>query len=265
MTIIAGLATLAGSVGLYPLFATGGWFWSGLGAVASVAAGGLVVRRFRVPAPVSALGGLAALHLYLTVMYAPGEALLGVVPTPGSIRRLAELIGDGWDAAGRYAAPVPLVPGIAMLVAAGIGLVAVLVDLLAVRLRRAAPAGLPLLAMYSVPAAVREDGVSWLAFGVGALGFLALLMSDAREQVGGWGRAVFTPRWSEEVPMAGRRARRPTGGASGPTRARSPRAVGASGSPPSRWPCSSRRPCRASTRAACSGWAAAGAAAGRRP
>lgn len=203
MTIIAGLATLAGSVGLYPLFATGGWFWSGLGAVASVAAGGLVVRRFRVPALVSALGGLAALHLYLTVMYAPGEALLGVVPTPGSIRRLADLIGDGWDAAGRYAAPVPLVPGIAMLVATGIGLVAVLVDLLAVRLRRAAPAGLPLLAMYSVPAAVREDGVSWLAFGVGALGFLALLMSDAREQVGGWGRAVFTPRWSEEVPMAG--------------------------------------------------------------
>ncbi|MDL4771020.1 MULTISPECIES: DUF3488 and transglutaminase-like domain-containing protein [Thermomonosporaceae] len=203
MTIVAGLATLAGSAGLYPLFSGGGWFVHALGAVVAVMAGGMLVRRFRVPAVFSAFGGVAALHLYLTAVHVPGAAWLGVIPTPSSERALADLIGDGWQAANQYAAPVPLVPGISLLAAAGVGLVAVLVDLLAVRLRRAAPAGLPLLAMYSVPAAVREDDVSWLAFGLGALGFLALLMSDSREQVGGWGRAVFTPRWSEEVPMAG--------------------------------------------------------------
>ncbi|MFC7733146.1 transglutaminase family protein [Actinomadura keratinilytica] len=86
---------------------------------------------------------------------------------------------------------MPPLPGIMLLAVAGIGLVAVLVDLLAVRLRRAAPAGLPLLAMYSVPAAVREDSVSWIAFGIGALGYLALLAADNHEQVGGWGHLVF--------------------------------------------------------------------------
>ena len=79
--------------------------------------------------------------------------------------------------------PSRLLPGIALLAAAGIGLVAVLVDLLAVRLRRAAPAGLPLLAVYSVPAAVRDGRrrAGWRSCSARA-GFLGLLMADAREQ-----------------------------------------------------------------------------------
>ncbi|MEW2360238.1 DUF3488 and transglutaminase-like domain-containing protein, partial [Spirillospora sp. NPDC029432] len=203
MTVMAALASLAGTAGLHPLFSRGTWFWSGLGAVLAVAAGGLLVRRFRAPAVVSALGGLACLHLYLTAHFAPGEALLGIVPTPASLDRLGELYGAGWDAANRYAAPVPLVPGITLLAATGVGLVAAIVDLLAVRLRKAAPAGLPLLAMFSVPAAVREESVGWFAFGVGAAGYLALLVADSREHVGTWGRVVLGRRVNEDVPPPG--------------------------------------------------------------
>ncbi|QKG26641.1 transglutaminase TgpA family protein [Actinomadura verrucosospora] len=203
MTVVAGAATLACSVGLYPLFASGKWFWTGVAAVLAVMCGALVSRRLRLPAVLDPLCGLAMLLLYLTVAYSRGEAWLGFVPSPGSLSHLADLAGDGWHAANRYAAPVPLVSGIGLLVAAGVGVVAALVDLLAVRLRRAAPAGLPLLAMYSVPAAVRQDGVGWLAFGIGALGFLGLLMADAREQVGGWGRAVTVHRRGGELPLAG--------------------------------------------------------------
>ncbi|WP_246251054.1 transglutaminase TgpA family protein [Actinomadura litoris] len=213
MTLMAGLATLAGSAALYPLFESTNWFWTGLGAVASVAAGGLVFRRLRLPAPLGPAGGLGALVVYLTVVYARDYAFLWFVPTPGSVRHLSDLAAEGQDAVGRYAAPVPLVPGIGLLVAAGVGVVATLVDLLAVGLRRAAPAGLPLLAMYSVPAAVRDDGVGWLAFGAGAAGFLALLMADAREHVGGWGRTVDTRRRLDEVPMAGAGAAREEGAA----------------------------------------------------
>ncbi|WP_155884973.1 transglutaminaseTgpA domain-containing protein [Actinomadura flavalba] len=206
MTIMAVLATLAGTAGLYPLFTSRSWFWYGLGAVLCVAAGSAAVRYFRLPAVVGVAGGLGALLLYLTVLFTPGQALLGVVPTPGSLRALGAVANAGWQGVNQYAAPVPPVKGILMLTAAGVGLVAVLVDLLAVWLRRAAPAGLPLLAMYSVPAAVRDDSVSWLAFGVGALGYLMLLTSDAREQVGGWGRAVEPARRTEDVPYAGETA-----------------------------------------------------------
>ncbi|NDU73433.1 transglutaminase [Actinomadura sp. DSM 109109] len=203
MTAMAGLATLTGSLGLYPLFERATWFWGGFGAVLAVACGGLLARRLRTPAPVGLAFGLAALLLYLNLAFAGSQSWFGVVPSPESLRHLGELAGEGGRAANRYAAPVPLVPGIAMLTAAGIGLVALMVDVLAVRLRRAAPAGLPLLAMYSVPAAIRDDGVGWLAFGAGAFGFLALLMADSREQVGRWGRTVTTRRNPRDVPLAG--------------------------------------------------------------
>ncbi|GLZ03623.1 transglutaminase [Actinomadura sp. NBRC 104412] len=203
MTVMGGIATLCGAAGLYPLYSGRPWFWSGVGAVLAVMGGGLLARRFPLHPAFSLLAGLAALLVYLTLRFTAGEALLGVVPTPGSVSRLGALLSEGWDAANRYAAPVPLVPGIALLTTAGIGLVAVTVDLLAARLRRAAPAGLPLLAMYSVPAAVREDSINVVAFGIGAAGYLALLVADSRENVGGWGRVVYTRRWTEAVPMAG--------------------------------------------------------------
>ena len=50
--------------------------------------------------------------------------------------------------------PVPDLDGLLLLTTAGVGLVAVLVDLAAVGIRRPALAGLPMLAIYSVPVAV---------------------------------------------------------------------------------------------------------------
>ncbi|MFD0906141.1 transglutaminase family protein, partial [Actinomadura sediminis] len=213
MTMTAALATLAGAVGLAPLFETAGWFAAALGAVLAVAAGGLAARRLRLPVPLQPLAGLLGLLLGLNLFYAAPESLLGVVPTPGSLRHLADLMDAGWGSAHRYAAPVPVLPGIELLTAAGVGVVAVLVDFLAVGLRRAAPAGLPLLAMYSVPAAVRDEGVGWVPFAVGAFGFLALLMADSREQVGGWGPLVARRRWSApRGTAAGDAAGDPAGG-----------------------------------------------------
>jgi transglutaminase-like putative cysteine protease len=202
LTIMAAVATMCGSIALYPLFVSSGWFWSGLGAILVVAAAGALIRRYRLPVWVNLAGGLAALQLYLTALYAADTALLGIIPTPGSLVRLGELLNEGWQAAHAYMSPVPLLPGISLFATLGIGVVAVTVDLLAVRLRRAAPAGLPLLALYSVPAAIIEEkSISWLAFGIGAAGFLALLLVDSRVQVTSWGRPVFTSRWSEEVPQ----------------------------------------------------------------
>ncbi|MGI5227356.1 transglutaminaseTgpA domain-containing protein [Actinoallomurus sp. CA-142502] len=204
LTIVACVATLLGTVGLYPLYESGGWFGTGCGAILVVGVAGALTRRFRVAAALCPLIGLAALFLYLTVRFAAGQALLAVVPTPSSTARLGRLLGEGWHDANAYAAPVPMLPAINMLTSTGIGLVAVLIDFLAVRARRAALAGLPLLAIYSVPAAVRQQTAGWLAFLLSAGGYLGLLVSDARDQLAGWGRAVFTARWSAAVPAGER-------------------------------------------------------------
>jgi transglutaminase-like putative cysteine protease len=199
LTIAACAATLLASIALYPLFKTAGWFGSGLGAVLTVGAAGLLTRRFRLPVLACLAIAVAALLLYLTVLFASHEALLGVVPTPRSMSYLADLASEGWQDSFRYAPPVPVLPGVELLSTGGIGLVAILVDLLAVRLRRAAPAGLPLLAMYALPARFRQESASWLVFLPGAAGYLTLLVADARDRLSGWGRPVFTRHWSGEV------------------------------------------------------------------
>ena len=78
--------------------------------------------------------------------------------------------------------------GLLLLTTVGVGLVAVLVDLAAVGLRRPALAGLPMLAIYSVPVAVLPDGLSFLPFGFAAAGFLWLLVADSIDRVRRFGR-----------------------------------------------------------------------------
>ena len=63
-----------------------------------------------------------------------------------------------------------------------------MVDLLTVVLRRPALAGLPMLAIYSVPVAVYVDSVPVLPFIVGAVGFLWLLVADNVDRVRRFGR-----------------------------------------------------------------------------
>ena len=77
--------------------------------------------------------------------------------------------------------------------AAGIGLVAIIVDVLAVRLRRPAVAGVPLLVLFSVPVAsdLKTFGVAQtVTFAAALAGFLALLSADGRMRLRMWGRLV---------------------------------------------------------------------------
>jgi len=197
LTVFAALAVAMAATVLYPLFSTGAWFWRMIGAVLVAALAGLVTRRLRVPALLSPAVAAVALAAYLTFCFERPEALLGFVPTPGALSALAGLAARGWSDINHYSAPVPALTGIILLTTLGVGVVAIVVDLLAVRLRHAAVAGLPLLALFSVPVAVLEDDVGWVAFVLGAAGYLALLVVDGRERVSRWGRPVLTRRTDE--------------------------------------------------------------------
>src|SRR5579875_3586505 len=84
--------------------------------------------------------------------------------------------------------PRPGTPGVALLAAGGIGLAAVVVDIIAVRLRRPALTGLPLLAVYIAPiaSAAKVGGLGGLvAFALAASGYLALLSAEGRDRLRG--------------------------------------------------------------------------------
>ncbi len=194
LPVTAGLAVVASSLCLGATFLTTVWFLPTVGAVIFTVAGAELVRRLPVPRTLVPLGGAVALLAYIVLRYARDQALLWVIPGPEAFDELSRLLDQGQTDIARFAAPIGVSPGIEFLAVAGVGLTALVVDTVAVTMRRAALAGLPLLALYTVPTSVVPDGVSWFAFALGGAAYLALLLAEARERVSRWGRPLNASR-----------------------------------------------------------------------
>lgn len=193
LTVTAAIATTLASISLYPLISGSRWFWTGAGAAVMIGAVGTLTRRRALPALVAAIASLAGLLLYLTIVFAGPEALARVVPTRASLHHLWWLAQQGMAESAKYSPPAPDRHGLMLLAVAGIGIIATAVDLLAVRLRRPATAGLPLLVLFCVPLTTNNHQGSFgaaAAFCLGMIGYLALLAADGRERLRVWGRLV---------------------------------------------------------------------------
>ncbi|WP_062351152.1 transglutaminase TgpA family protein [Herbidospora yilanensis] len=206
LPIASGAATGAVALTLYPLFSEGSWFWATLGILLCTTLAAALVSRYAQPAFAAPIAMALAAIVFMTVTFARDEAWWGFIPNFDSTARIAQTMAEGWDEIQKFAAPVPSTGGISLLTAGGVAFIAILVDAFAVRVRRAALAGLPLLGLFTVPAAVLNEPIAWPAFLIGALGFVGLLVSDGRERVSHWGRAVLVrrSRTTTTTPDAGK-------------------------------------------------------------
>src|SRR5580693_34071 len=193
MTLTVAFACALSSTVLYPLFSSSEWFYVGLGAIITVAASGTLSRLRTLPVVVCLAISVAGLLLYLNLVFEVRHSWLLVIPTPGSLSRLWDLAGTGVNDASKYAAPAPALPSLVLLAVGGIGITAILTDLIAVRLRSTALAGLPLLVLFTVPITMnaQHEGVGTaVVFCLGTVGYLAMLSADGRERIRVWGRLV---------------------------------------------------------------------------
>ena len=211
MTVTTAVACVLASTALLPLFSNSLWFAIAAGAVIAVAATGALTRLRTLPVPVCLAASAAGLVLYLNLIFEARHSLLFVIPTPGSLSRLWDLAGTGMDDASRYAPQVPNLPGLLLLAAGGVGIAAVAADLIAVRLRSTALAGLPLLVLFTVPVmmnASHNQFITSLVFCLGGAGYLAMLSTDGRERIRVWGRLVSfwrsSPRYGRVFDTDGR-------------------------------------------------------------
>ncbi|MFI6580667.1 transglutaminaseTgpA domain-containing protein [Embleya sp. NPDC050493] len=191
LALVAGLATALTSSSLLPLVDAGGWIAQGLGAILLVALVGEGARRIRVPRPIVGLCQLAALVPYLLLVCVPDAS--GPIPTPSSIDAFVNLLRVGGQDIREFTTPAPASPGIVAILLLVMGGMAVLVDMIAVTYAQAAPAGLPLLALYSVPAALSRSGLGWAIFLIAALAYVLLLLAEGRERLLRWGRPLTPP------------------------------------------------------------------------
>ncbi|KIE24078.1 transglutaminase [Streptomyces sp. MUSC 125] len=188
LTLCAGAATLMASCALLPLVAEPTWLLELVPLVAVQSGVGAAARRVPLGRPLTMGAQALVTVMLLTLVLARQQAVIGLVPGPDSLRHLADLLQQGSEDVSKYAIPAPLTDGIRLMLIGGVLLVGLLVDTLAVTFRSAAPAGLPLLALYSVAAGLSDGAADWLWFLVAAAGYLMLLLAEGRDRLAQWGR-----------------------------------------------------------------------------
>lgn len=224
LALCATAATLMTAGALLPLIGTTSWFLTAVIAVVVQAGAGALARRVPLARPLTVAVQAFVALVTLTVVFAMDSAIGGVLPGPEAFQEFARLLTTGIEDVGRYAIPAPATEGIRLMLVGGVLLIALAVDALAVTFRSAAPAGLPLLALYSVAAGLSPGGASWLWFVLAASGYLLLLLAEGRDRLSQWGR-VFgdAPRTGGRTAAAGFE----TASGSAPAPVRTGRRIGA--------------------------------------
>ncbi|MEV5428874.1 DUF3488 and transglutaminase-like domain-containing protein [Streptomyces sp. NPDC052701] len=189
LTLGAWTATLMAACALLPLVEPATWILQAAFLLAVQAGVGAATRRVPLARPLTVAAQAIATVLLLTPVFAREQAYGGLIPGPDALRHFADLLQQGSDDIARYAIPAPLSSeGIRLMLIGGVLVIGLLVDALAVTFRSAAPAGLPLLALYSVAAGLSDGGTDWLWFLVAAAGYLMLLLAEGRDRLAQWGR-----------------------------------------------------------------------------
>lgn len=179
------LALVVTFAGLHVVLQGAAWWFQLAFLCAFLLGVAAVVRRFSrrrwLPPVVAALVLVAT----ITVVFAPGGALLGIVPTGETFGTFRGLVDTANFSISRQSVPAAAVPSITFLLCLGVGALAVVADGLANALRTPALAGIPLLVLLAVPSIVTIDSTDPVVFVCAALAYLALLRANApRRQTG---------------------------------------------------------------------------------
>ncbi|WP_091448312.1 transglutaminase family protein [Actinokineospora iranica] len=175
--VVAAATTLCAATALAGVI--DGMRWLGYAGIAVivVAAVGLGLRAMRTPTLVVGLSQMVALLCLLVALFT-NSGVLGLLPGPAAVAELGDVLRSSVEAVRVGVPPVPPSAPVLCLVVIAIGLVAVLVDTLAVAAGTPAACGLVLLCVYAVPASLADDLLPWWSFVLGASSFAALLAVD---------------------------------------------------------------------------------------
>lgn len=192
------LAICGTALGLSGVVRGGSWFLVLAITVGLVLAAMALSRALRLASGWAPAFGLVALILQLTFVFFNQTAYLGFIPSPASFSALGELFGQASDAVIRGVAPIPATPSVVFVICLGVGLAAILTDVLAVGLLMPATSGLALVVVALIPALVKVDSLGVLGFVFGISGYLLILALSRRmrpESLGirssiQWGRVL---------------------------------------------------------------------------
>ncbi|HVV10399.1 MAG TPA: DUF3488 and transglutaminase-like domain-containing protein [Amycolatopsis sp.] len=183
--VAAGVATLCASTSLTGVVGGAGWLGYVAVTVVLVACTGLALRSIRTPVLVVGLVQLIVVLLMITGVFT-GSGILAIIPGPAAFGEINDVLTAAFDQIRTGLPPVDPTPPILCLVTIAIGMVAVLVDTLAVAASAPAATGLVLLCVYAVPASLSDSMLPWWTFLLGAAAFAGLLAVDGNHRHRRW-------------------------------------------------------------------------------
>ncbi|MGQ0841075.1 transglutaminase family protein [Actinokineospora sp.] len=183
--VVAAMTTLCASTALAGVIDGMRWLGYAGVAVVVVTATGLGLRAIRTPTLLVGLSQMVALLCLLVALFT-NSGILGLLPGPAAIGELGDVLRNSVEAVRLGVPPVSPTPPVLCLVVIAIGLVAVLVDTLAVAAGTPAACGLVLLCVYAVPASLADELLPWWSFVLGAGSFAVLLAVDGAHRHQQW-------------------------------------------------------------------------------
>ena len=136
LAVTAGAATLLAAFPMSTIFQSFTWFFYAAMAIIVVTGTAIGVRALRGPVWAQVIAMLGGLLLFSTLVFPSGGELVGVIPSGATFVHFNDLLVAAGGQIRNEAPPVPDLEGLLLLTTVGIGLVAILVDLAAVGLRR---------------------------------------------------------------------------------------------------------------------------------
>jgi transglutaminase-like putative cysteine protease len=180
----SGVAVLLASAPVSAVVQGPSWVGGVVGVVLAVVATGLMLHR---AGPLVVAAGQAAVVVMIVTATYTDQGIFRLLPGPAAMNAFGALITGAGQQIDAGLAPVAATPEILFLVTTTFGLLAIGIYLAAVGASAPAAAGVPMLALFAVPAALAPDllpGWTMVSAGLG-FGVLLVARDGARRQIVG--------------------------------------------------------------------------------
>ncbi|WP_375385625.1 transglutaminaseTgpA domain-containing protein [uncultured Microbacterium sp.] len=182
LTIGVFVALFAAMMPLIRVVSPSWWVLGTVVLTGAVLAAGFVARRFRLPAIAVTLIELGVWVVLLTLLYLRDTALLGILPTPESVRTVPALISTATDAIVLGSAPLEPITALSFIIVGSMGLLAIAIDHVVLTARMPLLAAVGLIAISLIPSIAVPGPLDVTAFVLLAVAILFMLRVETRSR-----------------------------------------------------------------------------------
>ena len=187
-------AIAAALIPVFSVMQPGSWTVQAAFLTAAILGAGLAARLFHLPALVATLLEVGIWLFALTAMFGRSTAVLWVIPSPATVNTVPGLVSAASEEIRTGVAPVAPGVGLAFVLVAAIGALAIVLDHVVLTARMPLLAGVGLVAVSLIPTIAIPADVDVTAFVLLAVALLFLLRVDTRARHSASGSRPAGPR-----------------------------------------------------------------------